>query len=143
MTEVFVFSGPKRHTTLEGLNVLIVEDDDDARELLRTVLETCAMNVLEASSVEEALVSVQTQRLDLIISDIGMPQKDGYFFIQEVRASPVESTATIPAMALTAFTRHEDRVRALRAGFDAYMVKPFEQVKLLMSLSQLVWKPEL
>lgn len=123
--------------TLAGLSVLVVEDEQDARELLRIVLESCETTVHEAASVREALDKIQRERVDLIVSDIGMPEVDGYSLIRTVRALPAKDKSNIPAIALTAFARHEDRTRALREGFNVHMAKPVEPAELLVALSYL------
>jgi CheY-like chemotaxis protein len=128
---------PRYHTALAGLSVLIVEDNDDLRDLLHMMLESCGMQVHASADVSHALQELDTHHVDMIISDIGLPDQDGYFFIREVRASPVKDTASIPAMALTAFSRKEDHSRALLEGFNAYMIKPAESVTLLMALANL------
>jgi signal transduction histidine kinase/ActR/RegA family two-component response regulator len=127
-----------RNSTLAGVNVLIVDDEDDARELLRIILESCNMTVYDAGSAGEALSTVANEQVDVIISDIGMPERDGYSLIRDVRAMPVKDKATIPAIALTAFTRNEDRTRALLEGFNVHMAKPVEPAELLVALADLL-----
>jgi CheY-like chemotaxis protein len=119
--------------------VLIVDDEDDARELLRHILETCGVEVLDAQSVGDALTALESSHFDAIVSDIGMPERDGYSLIREVRALP--RRAAIPAIALTAFTRREDEARALREGFDLHMGKPFDSAQLLAAIAGLVQQP--
>jgi signal transduction histidine kinase/ActR/RegA family two-component response regulator len=122
---------------LGGLHILVVDDEQDARDLLRIVLESCEVSVLEASSVEEALAAVRQERVDLIVSDIGMPEEDGYSLIRKVRALPTKEKAGIPAIALTAFAGNEDRTRALLEGFNVHMAKPVEPSELLLALADL------
>jgi CheY-like chemotaxis protein len=101
-------------------------------------LESCDAEVHDAGSAREALTTLESNRVDVIVSDIGMPGQDGYSLIREVRALQAADKATVPALALTAFTRKEDRTRALHEGFDEHMAKPVEPANLLVSLSELV-----
>ena len=126
-----------RPTVLAGLNILIVDDEEDARDLLRIVLEACDVRVYEAANASEALAAVQSEHIDLIVSDIGMPGEDGYSLIRSVRALPLEEKAGIPAIALTAFARNEDRTRALLEGFNVHIAKPVEPAELLLALADL------
>jgi CheY-like chemotaxis protein len=119
------------------MSVLVVDDDDDARDLLRMVLETCEVEVHDAPNVREALAKVEQERIDLVISDIGMPGEDGYSLIRKIRALPIKEKASIPAIALTAFARNEDRTRALLEGFNVHMAKPVEPSELLVALADL------
>ena len=126
-----------RPTGLAGLSVLVVDDQEDARELLRIVLESCDARVLDAATASEALAVVQRERIDLIISDIGMPEEDGYSLIRRVRSLASKEKASIPAVALTAFARNEDRTRTLLEGFNMHMAKPVEPAELLLALADL------
>jgi signal transduction histidine kinase/ActR/RegA family two-component response regulator len=130
--------GLPRHEALAGSSVLIVDDEDDARELLRVILEARDMHVHDAGSVPEALSLLEHTAVDVIVSDIGMPDQDGYAFIRAVRALPNEQVASTPAVALTAFTRNEDRARALLDGFNVHLGKPVEPAELLATLAGLV-----
>src|SRR6201990_873139 len=96
---------------LAGKRALIVDDDSDARQLLRATLESCQMSVCDAESVEEALSVLDCSSFSVIVSDIGMPERDGYSFIREVRCRP--DCESIPAVALTSFVQPEDYNRAL------------------------------
>lgn len=125
----------KSENPLADLRILVVDDQVDARNLLTTVLEHCGAQVQTAASVEEALRVLETQTPDIILSDIGMPDEDGYSFIQQVRAR--EHTRLVPAMALTAFARHEDRKRALLLGYQDYAVKPIEPSRLVQLVANL------
>ncbi|UJR85788.1 PAS domain-containing protein [Sandaracinus amylolyticus] len=118
--------------TLHGVRVLVVDDERDARELLRTVLEGCGAEVTTSASVSEALARLDARVPDVIVSDIGMPGEDGYALIDRVRRRAVEDGGRVPAVALTAFARTEDRTRALRAGFDVHVAKPFDPTELLL-----------
>lgn len=123
------------NSPLADLKILVVDDQPDARHLLHAVLENCGAQVHLAASVKEALRVLENQTPDVILSDIGMPEEDGYSFIQKVRSR--ESTRLIPAMALTAFARHEDRRRALMLGYQDYAIKPIEPSRLVQLVAQL------
>lgn len=127
-----------RPEALAGTTILVVDDEPDARELLRIILESCGVTVLDAASVKDALAALEHDRVDLIVSDIGMPEEDGYGLIRRVRALPNQATATTPAVALTAFARNEDRTRALLEGFNMHMTKPVEPAELLLTLADLL-----
>jgi PAS domain S-box-containing protein len=121
--------------TLTGLAVLAVDDEPDALSVVRQLLEECGAQVLTASSADEALGLIARQLPDVLVSDIGMPGVDGYELIRRVRAS--ESAARLPAVALTAYARAEDRALALRAGYQAYLVKPLQPQALLQTIALL------
>ncbi|WP_371877648.1 ATP-binding protein [Pyxidicoccus parkwayensis] len=123
---------------LAGLRLLVVDDEEDTRELLRSLLETCGVIVTTAGSAEEALSLLRREPHDALVSDIGMPMEDGYRFISRVRALSREQGGDIPAVALTAYTRMEDRTRALLAGFNSHVPKPIEPVELLAVIAALV-----
>jgi PAS domain S-box-containing protein len=122
---------------LEGLQVLVVDDEADSRELLRAVLEQCGSKVTTADSAAEALAFFEADIPDLLISDIGMPGEDGYTLIRKVRSLPKEKGGRIPAIALTAYARVEDRIRALNAGFQVHIPKPVEPVELAAVVASL------
>jgi PAS domain S-box-containing protein len=129
---------------LEGIHVLVVEDEPDARQLLVAVLESCHAEVTAVGSATEAMAKLTQIRPHLILSDIEMPQEDGYSFIRRVRAMPGCYGRTIPAIALTAHARIEDRVQALSAGYDTHIAKPFEPQELMATIVNLAkrFKPE-
>jgi CheY-like chemotaxis protein len=122
---------------LAGLHVLLVEDQADTRDMLRTLLESCRIRVSMAASSREALEALERLSPDLLLSDIGMPGEDGYVLIREVRALPAEAGGRVPAVALTAFARAEDRTRALLAGFNSHVPKPVEPLELFAVLVSL------
>lgn len=128
---------------LDGLRVLVVDDEPDARDLLREVLEVCGSDVATASTAAEALEALTGGKFDVIVSDIGMPNEDGYTLIEKVRALPDSEGGRTPAIALTAYARVEDRIRALKAGFQAHLPKPVEPVELAAVVASLAngnWK---
>jgi len=122
---------------LIGLRVLIVDDEDDTRDLLRAVMERCGCEATSVGSVAEALATLQQTNPDVLISDIGMPEEDGYSFIRKVRALPAERGGNTPAIALTAYARSEDRIRALMAGFQMHVPKPIEPIELAAVVASL------
>jgi PAS domain S-box-containing protein len=115
-----------RADVLAGLRVLVVDDEPDALALLRAVLSEAGAEVHTAGSASEALERFADVRPDVLVSDIGMPNEDGYSLIRKVRARPVERGGRTPAVALTAYARHEDVQRAFSAGFQMHVVKPVE-----------------
>jgi PAS domain S-box-containing protein len=122
---------------LKAVKVLVVDDDLDSRQLLKRLLEDCGGTVSLAASVQEALDTLSSARFDVIVSDIGMPNRDGYEFMREVRSRHPEQGGATPAIALTAFARSEDRTRSLRAGFDLHVAKPVEPKELCAAVSRL------
>ena len=125
---------------LDGLRVLVVDDHDDARELIRTVLEQCGADVAVAGSADEALQALEHRRVDVLLSDLAMPGADGFELIRRVRArEQAAGAATLPAVALTAYAGTVDRARALAAGFQAHASKPIapdELATLVHSLTR-------
>jgi signal transduction histidine kinase/DNA-binding response OmpR family regulator len=122
---------------LSELRILVVDDQADARRLVMAVLEHCGAEVVTASSVREALDVLNTFEPHVLVSDIGMPGEDGYALIQNVRKREIERGEKVPAMALTAYARAEDRQKALAAGFQEYAVKPIEPARLIFLVAQL------
>ena len=132
------FECPKE---LAGLSVLVVDDEPDTRELIRYLLEQCDTHVTSAASAREALACLERGRFDVLVSDIGMPDQDGYTLIRRVRALPPSQGGWIPAVALTAYTRAEDRTRALRSGFNTHLAKPIEPSELLAVIAAVSKQP--
>jgi PAS domain S-box-containing protein len=122
---------------LDGLKVLVVDDEADTRKVLRTAFEQCGARVTTAPSAAQALALLTETGPDVLISDIGMPEEDGYELISKVRALPVEEGGKIPAVALTAYARAEDRLRALRAGYQMHVSKPVELAELVAIVARL------
>jgi len=115
---------------LHGLTVLVVDDQEDARELMRVVLGRCGATVVAAESTATALEALDRCRPDVILSDLEMPGEDGYSLIRKVRARSAERGGAVPAAALTAYARTEDRVHSLRAGFHRHVPKPVQPDEL-------------
>ena len=125
---------------LSGVRVLVVDDDPDARELIGSVLAGVAALPSIAGSASEALALVAERSFDLIISDIGMPDRDGYQLMRAIRALPPERGGRTPAIAVTAFARSEDRTRALLAGYQVHLAKPIEPHELVVTVASLTGK---
>jgi CheY-like chemotaxis protein len=123
--------------TLEGRRVLVVDDEPDSRRLLVHLLARARAIVRDAESVPAALALLEEWPADVLISDIAMPGEDGYGLIRRLRASPAVAWRTLPAIALTAFARAEDRDQALSAGFQMHMAKPFQPLALLTAVASL------
>jgi PAS domain S-box-containing protein len=123
---------------LAGIHVLVVDDERDAREMLSNLLEACKARVTTAGSAREALAVLKAQQPDILVSDIGMPEQDGFALIKQVRALEGGSAARLPAIALTAYARVEDRTRVLLAGFQTHVRKPVEPVELLAVIASLL-----
>ena len=122
---------------LQGLRVLVVDDEADARELFALVLSSFGAQVTMAGGVEEAVAAFGRERPDILVSDIGMPGQDGYSLIRRVRLWSVEDGGRVPAVALTAFVGPEYRARALDAGFTMYATKPIDPDRLIEVVAQL------
>jgi CheY-like chemotaxis protein len=123
---------------VEGLRVLVIDDERDSREVTKATLERCKAIVTTAASAAEAFDWLRgSPRPDVIVSDIGMPDENGYAFIRRLRALPREEGGRIPAVALTAFARADDRRRALTAGFQNHAAKPIEPQELLIVVANL------
>lgn len=120
---------------LEGLKVLVVEDQVDSRELIERVLRDSGAQVLTAGSAREALELLDSNKPDVLVSDIGMPDVDGFELLKRVRALGADRGGRIPAIALTAFARSEDRTRALRAGFLFHIAKPVDPAELVATVA--------
>jgi len=123
--------------SLQGLKVLVVDDEIDTRELIREVLNECGSEVITSGSAAEALEALKQSKPDILISDLGMPDEDGYSFIAKVRALPSEQGGGIPAAALTAYARAEDRMRVLRSGFQFHLPKPVDCAELVTVVASL------
>ena len=116
---------------LRGLRVLLIEDDDDTRDVVRRLLEVAGAEVIPAGSAGEGMALFLAQRPDLLLVDIAMPGEDGLSFMRKVRALEPAAGAQTPAAALTARAVLEDRLESLRAGFQAHMAKPVPPLELI------------
>ncbi|UGQ48230.1 ATP-binding protein [Massilia endophytica] len=120
---------------LHGLRVLVVDDEPDTRDLIKRVLSDCNARVEVAGGAAEALQLMPAVQPELIVSDIGMPEMDGFELLARIRALPAHLGGRTPAIALTAFARAEDRERALQAGFASHIAKPVEPAELITSVA--------
>jgi PAS domain S-box-containing protein len=126
---------------LDGLKVLIIDDERDTLEMLRIGLTHCGADVTVFSSAVEALEALSSSTPDVIISDIGMPDMDGYEMMRKIRGLPAESGGRTPAVALTAYARTEDRLHALRSGYQMHVPKPVELAELVAVIASLAQRP--
>jgi PAS domain S-box-containing protein len=126
---------------LTGARVLVVEDDGDARELARAILERSGASVIAVESAEDALVHLNASSPDLIVSDLAMPGTDGFEFMRRVRRAAPDGMRHVPAIAVSAYARAEDRASAVEAGFDAYLAKPYPPEALVSSCAALLDGP--
>jgi signal transduction histidine kinase/DNA-binding response OmpR family regulator len=132
----------KGSVTLNGLRILLVEDEPDSRELLATIFQQEGATVATAQCVSEALVEFEKSLPDILVSDIAMPDEDGYALIRKVRARSVERGGTIPAIALTAYAKEEDRNRALAEGFQIHVSKPVDPLSLIEIVANMSKQPQ-
>ena len=124
--------------TLHGRRVLLVEDHDDARELVANVLGAAGAEVISVTSAEEALECIAGTMPDLLLADLGLPGEDGYALLQRIRAMNTSQAQALPAVALTAYARASDRERALAAGFLRYLIKPVDPAELVTVLASVL-----
>jgi CheY-like chemotaxis protein len=125
------------HIKLTGKRILLVDDEADARELVCEILRRADADVSAVSSVREAFESMARDVPDVVVSDLGMPEQDGFSMIQTLRQMPPDRGGQTPAIALTAYAREEDRLRALSAGFQMHLTKPVEPERLLEAIAYL------
>jgi CheY-like chemotaxis protein len=123
---------------LSGVRVLAIDDDGDALGLLRVVLEAAGAEVITISSAREGLERIAGVRADVLVVDLGMPDVDGFEFISRIRASEDPRVRDVPAAALTAFARSDDRTKALQSGFEMHLSKPVDPGELVASVATLV-----
>lgn len=133
--DVHTISAPE---LLNGVRVLVVDDEPDSRDLLTTILTRCGSDVRCSDSAAEAMKAFQEWDPDLLVSDIGMPNEDGYSLIRKVRKLKSERASRIPAVALTAYATDEDRLEALAAGFQIHVAKPIEPETFITSLASVL-----
>lgn len=128
---------PSQPVSLGGLLVLVVDDEPEARESLRRVLEAAGAETVAVGSVDEALETIPRRRPDVIVSDLGMPERDGCDLVRTLRDLPDDCCGQIPAVALSGFSAPEDRERALQAGFQLHMAKPAKPEALIATVADL------
>lgn len=128
---------PDHGADIAGVRVLVVDDEPDARALVKRLLEDCHAIVSTAASAAEGLATLQSERPDVLLSDVGMPGSDGYQFLRQVRALTEDQGGKTPALALTAYARAEDRMQAVRAGFQMHVPKPVEPAELITMVASL------
>jgi len=123
---------------LDGVRVLVVDDDFDTRQMLKAVLSECQADVITASSAAEAIKEIQQRKPDVLVSDVGMPEQDGYDLIKQVRETEsADNAIRVPALALTAYAKAEDRVRALAGGYQVHLAKPVEPAEFVLVVANL------
>jgi CheY-like chemotaxis protein len=122
---------------LSGIKVLVIDDEPDARALIGRVLTSCKAEVLTAASATDGLNELHAFKPNVLVSDIGMPEIDGYQLMREVRKRPADQGGNTPAVALTAFARSEDRTKAMIAGYTVHVAKPIEPQELLATVANL------
>jgi len=137
MEELPHIEAPESAGLLRGLRVLVVDDEPDARELLRALLETASAEVVVAASANEAYELFVETHPDILVSDVGMPEQDGYSLMRRIRDLKPEAGGSIPSIALTAYTRSEDRMKALVAGFTTHIGKPVPPDDLVRAVKNL------
>jgi signal transduction histidine kinase/ActR/RegA family two-component response regulator len=128
---------PESVTSLDGISVLVVDDDGESRQVMAAHLESRHATPLMAASAAEALDLLQRQHVDVLLADVAMPGEDGYSLIRRLRALQPLTSASIPAAAVTAFARDEDRQRALEAGFDLHLAKPLDARSVVAAVAKL------
>jgi PAS domain S-box-containing protein len=133
-------SGQTDAEDMTGIRILIVDDDRDSREMLKFLLEISRAQIMTAANAHEALAKFSTFEPDILISDLGMPEVDGYDLIKQIRALPAENGGRTPAVALTGYAGVEEQRRVLAAGFDVHIAKPVDQNKLLNAVRNLLLK---
>jgi CheY-like chemotaxis protein len=119
------------------VHVLVVDDDRDALALVEEILAAAGARVTTVGSAREALDGMETTRPDVLLADLGLPTINGFDLIAEIRKLPDQQLRSIPAAALTAYARSEDRVRALQSGFQMHLAKPVDPVELVVAISAL------
>jgi CheY-like chemotaxis protein len=122
---------------LSGIHVLTVDDEPDALMLVSEILEAAGARVTTAPSAEQALEKLTAETPDVIVADLGMPRMDGFAFINRLRGHDNASVREVPAAALTAYARSEDRMKALKAGFQIHLAKPIDPAELVTTIASL------
>jgi len=129
---------PTAQARLDEVHVLVLDDEEDMRDLIAMILEHAGARVTRASSVAMAIAAIDAACPDIAVSDLAMPGEDGYAFVERVRASSDVGARALPLVAMTAFARDEDRHRVLSAGFQRHVAKPIEPVELVEALAEMV-----
>jgi PAS domain S-box-containing protein len=124
--------------SLSGKRLLVVEDEESTREFIKFALEQSGAEVIDVESALEAMEKIKEMRIDLIVSDLGMPVVNGYQLIEMIRELPEDKGGTVPAIALTAYARTEDKVNVLRAGYQMHLSKPVEPSELITTIVKLI-----
>jgi CheY-like chemotaxis protein len=130
--------GPPRLARLDGMRVMIVEDEPSTSEALQMLFSSCGAEARVANSAAEALELLEVWVPDVLLSDIAMPGQDGYSLIRTIRLRPIEKGGGVPAVALTAYAKIDDRVLILGAGFQMYLSKPADPNELIAVVRSLV-----
>ena len=123
---------------LYGLKILVVDDDVDTRELIEWVLKRVGAEVTSVGSAREALEVLEREKPHVLVSDIAMPEEDGYGLLKKIRALPPERGGRIPAIALTAHSLVQDRLQSLRAGFQSHVPKPVVPEELVEVVASII-----
>jgi len=126
---------------LDGLHILVVEDNADGREIMAMVIEQAGARVTAVASVKEALLALESLQPDALVSDIGLPDEDGYVLIRRLRSREAKQGGFLPAVALTGFVRAEDRARVLAAGFQVHVPKPVDPAELTAAIAAVARDP--
>jgi CheY-like chemotaxis protein/anti-sigma regulatory factor (Ser/Thr protein kinase) len=129
---------PLAPRALEGVRLVVVDDEEEAREIVSTILSQAGARLTTAASADEAIAAVLRERPDALVSDIGMPGKTGIDLVRELRGLSADQGGKTPALALTALVREHERQRILRAGFDAHAAKPIEPSYLVSIVAGLL-----
>ncbi len=128
---------------LSGFRVLAVDDEEDALELLREILESAGAEVITVRSAAEALDRLPTLHPNLLVTDVGMPRMDGIELLRTIRESLPDTVRGIPAIALTAYARSEDRITALASGFQLHIAKPVNAIELVDAIAGLLGRSQI
>jgi len=124
-----------RTERLDGLHILVVEDDADGRELMSAVIERAGARATVVASVRAALEAMESSQPDALVSDIGLPAEDGYALIRQLRKREAERGGFLPAVALTGYVHEEERARVLAAGFQMHLGKPVDLAALMAAIA--------
>ena len=127
----------RKSSEIDGVHVLVVDDDPDHRGALQEALEAAHASVVAVSSVDDAIAAVDRGLPEVVVSDLGMPRRDGYDLVRTLRSRPAEEGGDVPAIALTAFSGAEVRRRSLEAGFQCCAFKPVDPEKLIATIAAL------